>query len=319
MLAVAAYKTVFDVSAVERKLQGMGPDANEHLRGTYQRMLATGGERLAIKPQDAPEMTQLCAELPNFGAPLRDIQRSLALCADSRDPVEIMPMLLLGDPGIGKTHFARRVSALLGTSCAVAPMNALTAGWILSGASSQWKNSRPGKVFDTLVGGEYANPVLVIDEIDKAAGNAQYDPLGALYSLLEADTARTFTDEFAEVPIDCTSVVWIATANDASHIPEPILNRLNVYDIAPPDAEGTRRIAANLYRDIRNSHDWGAAFPEQPDDDVLDVLQQCKPRELRRLLLGAFGAAKLDGRATVQPRDVDFERLRRQSRIGFMH
>ena len=319
MLAVAAYKTVFDVSAVERKLQGMGPDANEHLRGTYQRMLATGGERLAIKPQDAPEMTQLCAELPNFGAPLRDIQRSLALCADSRDPVEIMPMLLLGDPGIGKTHFARRVSALLGTSCAVAPMNALTAGWILSGASSQWKNSRPGKVFDTLVGGEYANPVLVIDEIDKAAGNAQYDPLGALYSLLEADTARTFTDEFAEVPIDCTSVVWIATANDASHIPEPILNRLNVYDIAPPDAEGTRRIAANLYRDIRNSHDWGAAFPEQPDDDVLDVLQQCKPRELRRLLLGAFGAAKLDGRTALAPQHLDFERLRRQSRIGFMH
>ena len=116
MLAVAAYKTVFDVSAVERKLQGMGPDANEHLRGTYQRMLATGGDRLAIKPQDAPEMDQLCAELPNFGAPLRDIQRSLALCADSRDPVEIMPMLLLGDPGIGKTHFARRVSALLGTT-----------------------------------------------------------------------------------------------------------------------------------------------------------------------------------------------------------
>ncbi len=319
MLAVAAYKTVFDVTAVERKLHGMGPDANEHLRGTYQRMLATGGERLTIKPQDAPQMEQLCAELPNFGAPLRDIQRSLALCADSRDPVEIMPMLLLGDPGIGKTHFARRVSALLGTTCAVAPMNALTAGWILSGASSQWKNARPGKVFDTLVGGEYANPVLVIDEIDKAAGNAQYDPLGALYSLLEADTARSFTDEFAEVPIDCTSVVWIATANDASHIPEPILNRLNVYDIAAPDAEGTRQIAANLYREIRGSHDWGTAFPEQPGEAVLDVLQQCKPRELRRLLLGAFGAAKLDGRAELQPRDVDFERLRRPSRIGFMH
>lgn len=319
MLAVAAYKTVFDVNDVERKLHNMGPDANEHLRGTYQRMLATGGDRLAIKPQDAPEMSQLCAELPNFGAPLRDIQRSLALCADSRDPVEIMPMLLLGDPGIGKTHFARRVSALLGTTCAVAPMNALTAGWILSGASSQWKNSRPGKVFDTLVGGEYANPVLVIDEIDKAAGHAQYDPLGALYSLLEADTARTFTDEFAEVPIDCTSVIWIATANDASGIPEPILNRLNVYDIVAPDAEGTRRIAANLYREIRTGHGWGALFPDQPDDEVLDVLQQCKPRELRRLLLGAFGAAKLDGRAELAPRDIDFERLRHPSRIGFMH
>jgi len=55
------------------------------------------------------------------------------------------------------------------------------------------------------------------------------------------------------------------------------------------------------------------------DDEVLDVLQQCKPRELRRLLLNAFGAAKLDGRAELTPKDVDFERLRRPSRIGFMH
>jgi ATP-dependent Lon protease len=318
MLAVAAYKTVFDVGTVERKLAAMGPDANENLRNTYQRMLATGGERLAIKPQEPPQLEQLRAELPNFEAPLRDIQRSVALCADSRDPVEIMPMLLLGDPGIGKTHFARRVSELLGTTCAVAPMNAMTAGWILSGASSQWKNARPGKVFDTLVSGEYANPVLVIDEIDKAAGNAQYDPLGALYSLLETDTARSFTDEFAEVPIDCSSVIWIATANDVSHIPEPILNRLNVYDISPPDAEGTRQIAARLYRDIRSSHDWGAAFPEEPSEAVLDALQHCKPRELRRLLLNAFGAAKLDRRSEITPKDLDFDRLRRQARIGFM-
>jgi len=317
MLAVAAYKTVFDVNAVERKLQSMGPDANEQLRSTYQHMLATGGQRLAIKPQQMPQVEQLCAELPNFAEPLRDIQRSVALCADSSDPVEIMPMLLLGEPGIGKTHFARRVSALLGTTCAVAPMNALTAGWILSGASSQWKNARPGKVFDTLVSGEYANPVLVVDEIDKAASHAQYDPLGALYSLLEADTARAFTDEFAEVPIDCSSVIWIATANDASGIPEPILNRLNVYDIPPPDAEGTRQIAANLYRDIRNSHDWGARFPEEPSEDVLDALQHCKPRELRRLLLNAFGAAKLAGHDALTVADLDFDRLRQRQRIGF--
>ncbi|WP_298292563.1 AAA family ATPase [Thiomonas sp.] len=319
MLAVAAYKTVFDVSAVERKLHGMGPDANEQLRTTYERMLATGGQRLAIKPQGAPQLDALQDELPNFGAPLRDIARSVALCADSPDPVEIMPMLLLGEPGIGKTHFARRVSELLGTTCAVAPMNALTAGWILSGASSQWKNARPGKVFDTLVGGDYANPVMVVDEIDKAAGAAQYDPLGALYSLLEADTARAFTDEFADVPIDCSSVIWVATANDASQIPEPILSRLNVYDIPAPDAEGTRRIASRLYASIRASHDWGAVFPEEPAEEVLDALQQCKPRELRRLLLGAFGAAKLDGRTALTARDIDADRVHRRTRIGFTH
>lgn len=317
MITVAAYKTVYAVAEVERKLQGMSQDASDHLRGTYLRMIASGGERLATKPQEPPEMDTLHAELPNFAAPLRDIQRSVALCADSHDPIEIVPMLLLGEPGIGKTHFARRVSALLGTTCTVASMNALTAGWILSGASSQWKNARPGKVFDALVGGEYANPVVVVDEIDKAAGAAQYDPLGALYGLLEAETAREFTDEFAEVPIDCSSVIWVATANDAAHIPEPILNRLNVYDIPAPDAQGTRAIAANLYRDIRGSHAWGARFPEEPAEEILEALEHCKPRELRRLLMNAFGAATLDGRHAIAARDLDLVRARRAAPMGF--
>ena len=74
------------------------------------------------------------------------------------------------------------------------PMSSMTAGWLLSGASSQWKGAKPGKVFEALVDGEYANPVIVVDEIDKASSDAQYDPLGALYSLLEHDTAQNFTD-----------------------------------------------------------------------------------------------------------------------------
>jgi len=98
-----------------------------------------------------------------------------------------------------------------------------------------------------------------------------------------------------------------------------ILSRLNVYDIPAPDAEGTRRIASRLYASIRASHDWGAVFPEEPAEEVLDALQQCKPRELRRLLLGAFGAAKLDGRTALTARDIDADRVHRRTRIGFTH
>ena len=317
MISMAAYRSVYAVDEVERKLKALPDDAHEPLRQTYARMIAAGGERLAIKPSSAPDRDALRAEMPNFAAPLEDIVRSVALAADSSDAIEIVPMLLLGEPGVGKTHFARRVADLLGTSSTLVPMNAMTAGWILSGASSQWKGARPGRVFETLVQGEYANPVVVIDEIDKAAAGAQFDPLGALYNLLEHDTARRFTDEFAEVAIDCSAVVWVATANDPSGIPEPILNRLNVFQIEPPDAAGRRAIAQRLYREVRDSHDWGRHFPEQLGDAALDAMASHGPRVMRRLLASAFGAAKLDGRSELRADDFPPAQRSRTS-IGFV-
>jgi ATP-dependent Lon protease len=196
-------------------------------------------------------------------------------------------------------------------------MSSLTAGWILSGASSQWKNAKPGKVFEALVNGSYANPVIVIDELDKASGDANYDPLGALYALLEHDTARSFSDEFAEIPIDAASVVWIATANDARSIPEPILNRMNVYEIPAPDRDGARRIAQTIYTEIRDSHAWGARFPEWLDEAPLDGLAAMKPREMRRAVLHAFGNARLAGRDRVEGADIDADRLAKRRPIGF--
>ena len=165
-------------------------------------MLEKGAERFQVKPSGLPAMEHLYEELPNFHTVLDDVKRQLALCQDSRDALEITPMLLLGAPGVGKTHFAREIAHLLGTGLGFISMSSLTAGWVLSGASSQWKGARPGKVFETLVDGQYANPVMVVDEIDKAGGEHAYDPLGALYSLLEHDTAECFTDEFAEVARD---------------------------------------------------------------------------------------------------------------------
>jgi ATP-dependent Lon protease len=225
-------------------------------------------------------------------------------------------MLLLGAPGIGKTHFARRISQLLGTGFGFVPMSSLTAGWILGGASSQWKNAKPGKVFETFLNGEYANPVMVVDEIDKASAEGHYDPLGALYGLLEIDTATRFVDEFAEVPIDASGAVWFATANDAARIPEPILNRMHVYEIEAPDADGARRIALNIYREIRGAHDWGRCFPEAPGEAALERLAALSPREMRRAALAAFGNAKVAGRNELAPEDVPDARGARR-RIGF--
>jgi len=316
-IAIAGFKQVYSTGRVESALDELTASASDALRATYERMLRAGGERFCVKPGVLPDFDALEQELPNFGEVLDDLRKQIALCMETEDPLELTPMLLLGEPGIGKTHFARRLSNLLGTGYGFVSMSSLTAGWILSGASSQWKNARAGKVFDTLVNGDYANPVMVVDEIDKASSDGQYDPLGALYSLLEQDTAREFVDEFAEVPLDCSEIVWVATANDAARIPDPILNRMNVYEIPPPDARGARRIAQRLYREIRDAHAWGARFPEQLDDAVLDRLTSIAPREMRRALVGAFGNAKLAGRSEIEAADLPTDRSLRRQKIGF--
>lgn len=316
-IPIAGFKEIYDVESVDRALQELPPGASEALKSTYEKMLKAGGQRFSVKPAGIPAMTHLYEELPNFAEVLDDIKKQIALCADSDDALELTPMLLLGDPGIGKTHFGRRIAEMLSTGFGFVSMSSLTAGWILSGSSSQWKNAKPGKVFETFLNGQYANPLILVDEIDKAGGDSQYDALGALYTLLEHDTAARFIDEFVELPIDASSVFWIATANDASRIPEPILNRVNVYEIERPDRDGAARIAQSIYREIRNAHDWGNRFPPELTEDVLDRLAELSPREMRRSIMNGFGNAKLAGRDEIEVDDVGETRSAKRQRIGF--
>jgi ATP-dependent Lon protease len=316
-IPIAQMRSVYRVGDVEKRLERLPPKDHESLRNTYERMLEKGPERFQVKPSGVPAMEHLYDELPNFADVLDDVRRQLALVQDSRDALEITPMLLLGPPGIGKTHFAREIAQLLGTGLGFVSMSSLTAGWVLSGASSQWKGARPGKVFETLVEGAYANPVMVVDEIDKARGEHAYDPLGALYSLLEHDTAQTFTDEFAEVAIDASQVIWVATANDERSIPEPILNRMNVYAVQAPDADAARAIALRLYAKLRTEHDWGARFDETPSAGVLERLAAMAPREMRRAWMTAFGNARLAGRGTIEVADLP-EAAGKRTPIGFL-
>jgi ATP-dependent Lon protease len=317
-IPIAQMRSVYRVGDVERRLEKLPPKEHENLRATYQRMLEKGPERFQVKPAGVPAMAHLYEELPNFIEVLDEVRRQLALCHDSHDALEITPLLLLGPPGIGKTHFAREIARLLNTGLGFVSMSSLTAGWVLSGASSQWKGARPGKVFETLVEGQYANPVIVVDEIDKAGGEHAYDPLGALYSLLEHETAGSFTDEFAEVPIDASQVIWVATANDERSIPDPLLNRMNVFEVQPPDRDAARHIAAQLYRGIRGEHDWGQRFDPEPAEAVLDAMSELAPREMRRAWLTAFGNAKLAGRDAVQTCDLPDDRHHgRKGPLGF--
>lgn len=314
-LTVAEARTIYDVTDIERALDDAGPGRNEALAALYDKMRQRGGERFLVRPSGIDMIDDLYTSCPNFGEVIDDLRKHLALAVAGSEPLQFTPILLLGEPGIGKTHFARELAGKLGTSHEFVSMSALTAGWILSGASAQWTNAKPGKVAQALVHGDFANPVVVLDEIDKAGGDARYDPMGALYSLLEQDTAKAFKDEFVDIDIDASHILWVTTANDERGIPAPILNRMNVYEVPRPDRDASLAIAGTLYRHCVDEHDWG--FPAEADDAVLECLAALPPRDMKKRLLSAFGNAKLAGRDWLETGDFEQSRPGRNRKIGF--
>lgn len=312
----ADLQPIYSVAEVDRALEDRATQKNEGLKSWYDRMRELGGSRYIIKPSTHTAVDDLYDGSPNFTEVIDDIKKFLALAVAGNEAVQFTPMLLLGEPGLGKTWFAKKLAQALSTGFEFVSMSSLTAGWVLTGASAQWQNARPGKIAQALIEGEYANPVVVLDEIDKSGGDHRYDPMGALYTLLERDTAASFKDEFIDVDMDASHLLWIATANDDTAIPEPIRNRMSVYAIERPDRDGSRRIALAVYREILESHRW--PFPHEPAESVLERLASIPPRDMRKLLLDAFGTARLAGRDQLIPEDIDVRKLcGRKARLGF--
>jgi len=316
VIPLAGLQPIYSVADVDRAAADQSARHNDGLKGWYDRMRVLGGSRFIVKPSTEGAVDELYDASPNFAGVLDDLRKHLALAVAGDEAVQFVPILLVGEPGLGKTYFAKKLAQALGTGFEFVSMNSLTAGWVLTGASAQWHNARPGKIAQTLIEGDFANPVVVLDEVDKAGGDHRYDPMGALYTLLERDTATAFKDEFIDVDIDASHILWVATANDESAIPDPILNRMNVYVIERPDADGSRRIALSVYRDILDQHRW--PFPAEPSPELLDRLATIPPRDMRKLLLDAFGTARLAGRDHLVATDIDANKLcGRKARVGF--
>lgn len=285
---------------------------------------AAGGEQrcLGLLPTKWAEKLEECRALfPNFSVLIDYLSNHFALSAVGDGRVYWPPVLLTGAPGVGKTAIARWMAAQVGLPFRAFDMATEQSASFLSGSDVFWSNAQPGHLFNLLTSERWANPLIVLDELDKAEGEGRFNPMASLYTLMEQESARVFKDLCVpDLVIDASHVNWIATANDKSQIPAPILSRMTVLHIEPPTPEQIRGIAQNVYEKLCKEASWGGFFDAQLDDNVLDVLMDYSPRELKRVLLDALGAAAKFRRPKIVVEDVSAEPSScRKWSIGFVY
>lgn len=262
--------------------------------------------------------TELELRFPNFAEPIRDMRRAGALARLGLGrPLTLSPMLLDGSPGIGKSRFASELAALLSVPMLSFSMAVSTASFSLGGLNSQYSSGGPGLLVRSVADLGVPDPVVVIDEIDKASLNGSYDPTAPLYELLESSTAARFIDEGLMMPLDLSGIRWVCTCNDAELIAEPLRSRLVHYQIPAPTAEQMRAIASTTYRDVIAAGALSSHFDPDLPEAVRDELVALVPRDLARVIRIALGAAALDQRSTLRLSDLPSTRKAGRPRIGF--
>lgn len=280
----------------------------------------SGFYRCLAPAPNSEAVVALADEFPNFAEVVEHTADQVAIAALGKGYLRLPPVLFLGDPGVGKSVFAERLAAVLGVRSHTSQLSHASQGGALGGLSSYWGTGSPGAVFNTLLRGRDMNPVFVIDEVDKASSyEGRHDPLGPLYTLLEPDTACAFIDEYVGTPVDASWFSWIATANDRTAIPAPIISRLAVFEIRQPTNSELRHIGQRQYRRMIEEYNLVEHFPAQAPAALLDQIE-VSPRELRILISRAIGRMarnRVSGRPTEG--GLGLSALKRErARIGFV-